>query len=89
MRPLHSNHTHNINRFSIGEAIVYRTNWLVQERLTPFLGNLLIPVGKLSFGRPLKDKISQISQLVLQNLYFKSHPKLSFCACGYCAVVSS
>jgi hypothetical protein len=88
MKPLHSNHTHNINRFSIGEAVVCRTNWLIQKRLTKHIGNLLIPEGKLSFGQVLKDNISRISQLVLQNLYFKSHQKLSFCGCGYCVVVS-
>lgn len=88
MRPLYSNHTHNINRFSIGEAIVCRTSWLVQKRLTKYIGNLLIPEGKLSFGRNLKHKISRISQLVLQNLYFKSHPKLSFCEYGYRVVIS-
>jgi len=88
MKLPHGNRTHNINRFSIGKAIVCRTSWLIQKRLTPLLGNLLIPVGKLSFGRPLKDKISRISQLVLQNLYFKSHPKLSFCEYGYRVVIS-
>jgi len=88
MRPLYSNYTHNINRFSIGKAIVCRTNWLIQKRLTQYIGNLLIPVGKLSLGQSLKDKYSRINQLVLRNLYFKSYPKLSFCECSYCVVVS-
>ena len=84
MNPLHNNHTHNINRFSIGKAIVCSTNWLIQKRLTKHIGNLLIPVGKLSFGQPLKHKNFRINSLVLQISYFKSHPKLSFYGCGYC-----
>jgi len=88
MRPLHSNHTHNINRFSIGEAIVCRTNWLIQKRLTKHIVNLLIPVGKLSFRQPLKHKNFQINQLVYQILYFKSHQKLSFCVYDYYVEVS-
>ncbi len=88
MRPLHSKNTHNIKRFCIDKAIDRRTNWLVQEQLTKYMRNLLIPVGKLSFGQSLKDKSFRINKLVLQILYFKSHPKLSFCGCSYCAVVS-
>ena len=88
MRPLHSNNTHNISRFSIGKAIVCRTNWLIQKRLTKHIGNLLIPAGKPIFGQSLKDKYFRINQLVLQNLYFKSHPKIGSCGCCYYAVVS-
>lgn len=88
MKSPHSNHTHNINRFSINEAIACRTNLLIQKRLTKYIGNLLIPKGKLSFGQPLKHKNFRISQLVLQIFYFKSHPKLSFCGCDYCEVIS-
>jgi len=87
MRPLHSTNTHNINRLSIDEAIVCRPNWLNQKRLTKYIGNLLIPVGKPSFWQSLQNKISRINQLVLQNLYYKSHQKLGFYGCLYCAVV--
>jgi len=88
MRPPYSNLTHNINRFPIGKAIVCRTNWLIQKRLTQYIGNLLIPKGKFSFGQPLKHENSQISQLVFQILSFKPYPKLNFYGCGYCTVVS-
>jgi len=88
MRPLHSNNTHNINRFSIDKAIVCETNLLIQKRLTQYIGNLLIPGALLILWRSLKDKCSRINKLVLRNLYFKSHPKLSFCGCCYCAVAS-
>ena len=88
MRLLHSNNAHNINRFSVDKAIVCSTNLLIQKRLTQYIGNLLIPVEMLSLELSLKDKYSRINKLVLRNLYFKSHPKLSFCGCCYCAVVS-
>jgi hypothetical protein len=88
MRPPHSNDTHNISRFSIDKAIVRRTNKLIQEQLTQYIGNLLIPKGKSIFGQSLKHKCFRINKLVLQNLYFKSHPKLDFCGCCYCVVVS-
>ena len=84
MSLLYSKHTHNINSFSIGKAIVCSTNWLIQKRLTQYIGKLLIPEGKLSFEQPSKDKNSRINQLVLQILYFKSYPKLNFCGCAYC-----
>jgi len=54
MRPLHSRNTHNINRLSIGKANSRRTNWLIQEGLTQYIGNLLIPEGKPSFGQSLQ-----------------------------------
>jgi len=88
MRPLNSNHSHNIIRFFTDEAIVCRTNLLIQKRLTKYVRNLLIPEGKLSFGQPLKYNNFRISQLVLQILHFKSYPKLSFCGCGYYTMVS-
>lgn len=89
MRSLHSTNTHNINRLSIDEANFCRPNWLSQESLTKYIGNLLIPAGKPIFGQSLQDKVFQINQLVFQNLYYKSHPKLGFYGCLYCAVVSS
>ncbi len=79
MRTLYSRSTHNIKRFCIGKAIVRRTNKLIQEQLTQYIRNLLIPEGKLIFGQSLKDKGFRINKLVLQTLYFKSYPKLSFC----------
>ena len=88
MRPLHSKNIHNIKRFYIDKAINRGTLQLVQEQLTKYMRNLLIPTGKLSFRQSLKDKSFRINKLVLQILYFKSHPKLSFCGCSYCEVVS-
>ena len=88
MRPPHSRSTHNIKRFCIDKAIVRRTLRLIQEQLTQHIRNLLIPGGKLIFGQSLKDKSFRINKLVLQILYFKSYPKLSFCGHSYCAVVS-
>jgi phage repressor protein C with HTH and peptisase S24 domain len=88
MRPLHSTNTHNINRLFIYEANFFRPNWLSQESLTKYIGNLLIPEGKPSFRQSLQDKVFQINQLVFQNLYYKSYLKLGFYGCLYYAVVS-
>ncbi len=88
MRPPYSKQDHNITSFSIGKAIVCRTNWLIQKQLTLYIGKLVIPVGKLNLEQSLKHKDFQISKLVFQILSFKSYPKLSFCGLAYCMEVS-
>jgi len=88
MRPPCNIHTHNINKLFMDEANSCRFKQLSQESLTQILGNLLIPEEKPSFVQSLQDKVSRINELVLRNLYYKSHPKLGFYGCVYCKVVS-